>query len=122
MISHTTLGTNNLIMAESFYFEILSAIGGTQIYKSDKVIFWEFQEGGAKLALTIPFDGQPANHGNGSMIALNLTSISKVNEVFLMAIEAGATSEGEPGKRNGGAYYCAYFRDLDGNKIAIFHK
>lgn len=122
MISHTTLGTNNLVKAESFYFDILAAIGGTQIYKSDKVIFWEFEGGGSKLALTVPFDGKPATHGNGVMVALNLNSISKVDEVFSMAIEAGATSEGEPGERNEGAYYGAYFRDLDGNKIAIFHR
>ncbi|KGJ89440.1 VOC family protein [Thalassotalea sp. ND16A] len=122
MISHTTLGTNNLVKAESFYFEILGAIGGRQIFKSDKVIFWEFAGGGSKLALTVPFDGEPATHGNGTMVAFNLTSSNKVDEVFLMAIEAGATSAGEPGERNEGAYYGAYFRDLDGNKIAIFHR
>jgi len=122
MISHTTLGTNNLVKAESFYFDILAAIGGIQIYKSDEVIFWEFEGGGSKLALTVPFDGELATHGNGTMVALNLASISKVDQVFSMAIEAGATSEGEPGKRNEGAYYGAYFRDLDGNKIAIFHR
>lgn len=122
MISHTTLGTNNLEMAGSFYFEILSAIGGTQVYKSDSVIFWEFEDVGAKLAISVPFDGEPATHGNGTMVALKLTSVDKVNEVFLKAINLGATSEGDPGERNGGAFYGAYFRDLDGNKIAIFHR
>ncbi|WOH36385.1 VOC family protein [Thalassotalea fonticola] len=122
MISHTTLGTNNLDKAGAFYFEILNALGGTQIYKSDTVIFWEFEEGSSKLALTVPFDGELATNGNGTMVAFTLNSTKKVDEVFLMALKLGATSEGGPGERNGGAYYGAYFRDLDGNKIAIFHR
>jgi len=122
MISHTTLGTNNLEQAESFYYEILSAIGAKQIYKSDTVVYWEFAGNSSKLAITVPFDGEPATHGNGTMVALNLSSADKVDEVFSKALRLGATSEGEPGERNGGAYYGAYFRDLDGNKIAIFHR
>ncbi len=122
MISHTTLGTNDLEKAESFYFEILGLIGGTQIYKSDKVMFWEFENGSSKLALTVPFDGKPASNGNGTMVAFTLSSVDKVNEVFSLALKLGASSEGEPGERNNGAYYGAYFRDLDGNKIAIFHR
>lgn len=122
MISHTTLGTNNLEKAEEFYLEVLSEIGGTQIYKSETVVFWEFEGGSSKLALTVPFDGEPATNGNGTMVAFNLPSINKVNKVFSIALKLGASSEGEPGERNNGAYYGAYFRDLDGNKIAIFHR
>jgi len=122
MISHTTLGTNNLKKAESFYFKILKAIGGTQIYKSESVIFWEFEGGSSKLAITAPFNGSPATNGNGTMVAFTLSSIDKVKEVYSMAMKLGALCEGEPGERDAGAYYGAYFRDLDGNKIAIFHR
>ena len=39
---------------------------------------------------------------------------------FSKAIEAlGAQDEGAPGAR-GGKFYGAYFRDLDGNKLAVF--
>ena len=122
MISHTTLGTNNIEKADSFYFDILGAIGGTRFYKDESVVFWEFGDASAKLAISVPFDGKLANHGNGSMVALRLTSNAKVDEVFARALGLGATSEGEPGERNNGAFYGAYFRDLDNNKIAIFHK
>jgi len=122
MISHTTLGTNNLAKAQSFYDEILSKIGGRQLFKSDKVIFWEFEGSTTKLAITVPFDGELATFGNGNMTALSLKSESKVDEVFAIALRLGATSEGEPGLRNDGAYYGAYFRDLDGNKIAVFYR
>ncbi len=122
MISHTTLGTNNLEKAGLFYSEILSLIGGTQIHQSDTVIFWEFENSSPKLAITVPFNGEPATLGNGTMVAFSLCSTDKVDEVFAMALKSGAVSEGEPGERNGGAYYGAYFRDLDGNKIAIFYR
>jgi hypothetical protein len=39
-----------------------------------------------------------------------------------MAIEAGARIEGEPRERNEEAYYGGFFRDLDGNEIAIFNR
>jgi catechol 2,3-dioxygenase-like lactoylglutathione lyase family enzyme len=35
------------------------------------------------------------------------------------AMKLGATDEGEPGVR-ADAFYMAYFRDPDGNKIALF--
>lgn len=122
MISHITLGTNNLVKAGDFYAELLPAIGGSQIYQSDKVIFWEFEGSGTKLAITLPFNGEPSSHGNGTMVALSLSSINDVNDLYARAIHLGANCEGEPGERNDGAYYGAYFRDLDGNKIAIFHR
>ena len=122
MISHTTLGTNDIERAGVFYLDILGRIGGSQIYRSDKVMFWAFEGSDAKLAITQPFDGAPATPGNGTMVALNLDSEKKVDEVYNRALTLGASCEGEPGARNDGAYYGAYFRDLDGNKIAVFHR
>ena len=126
MISHTTLGTNDLEKADGFYRNILTEIGGTQIHKSEKVMFWQFDETGTKLSISLPFDGEPASHGNGSMVALKLNSIDKVQEVYsmamAMAMALGGTCEGKPGERYNGAFYGAYFRDLDGNKIAIFYR
>lgn len=122
MISHTMLGTNDLEQAATFYNEIIPSIGGKQIYQSDKVIFWEFEKGGAKLAVTVPFDGNLASNGNGTMVAFSLDTIIQVQEVYAAAITLGAQCEGEPRERNDGAFYGAYFRDLDGNKIAIFYR
>ena len=36
------------------------------------------------------------------------------------ALELGGTCEGEPGPRGNFGEF-AYFRDLDGNKLAVFH-
>ena len=67
------------------------------------------------------FDGSPATQGNGTMVAFTVPSIEKVKEIHSKAISLGASNEGDPGERYDGLYYGAYIRDLDGNKISIFH-
>ena len=64
-------------------------------------------------------NGQPATHGNGTMVALVVDSKEKVHEVYDKAIALGAQDEGPPGPRMDG-FYAAYFRDLDGNKLNVF--
>lgn len=59
---------------------------------------------------------EPASVGNGTMIALEAKSRKQVDLLHEKALSLGAVDEGTPGKRSGG-YYCAYFRDLDGNKL-----
>lgn len=122
MISHTMLGTDDIARAERFYQALLPLIGGRQIYRSDHVLFWDFAQGTAKLAISRPFNGESASFGNGAMVALQTDSIDKVQQCYRQAIELGATCEGEPGDRNSGAFYGAYFRDLDGNKLAVFYR
>jgi hypothetical protein len=36
------------------------------------------------------------------------------------ALALGAPDEGAPGPRGGGGFYGGYFRDPDGNKLAVF--
>jgi predicted lactoylglutathione lyase len=54
------------------------------------------------------------------MVALPAGSREGVDKLYAKAIELGASCEGEPGERIPG-FYGAYFRDLDGNKLAFFH-
>lgn len=122
MISHTTLGANNLSKADAFYSSWLPELNARKIYQSEQVIFWEFSGGGAKLAISEPYNGEAANYGNGTMLALQADSVETVNKVYQLAINAGASCEGQPGKRDPGAFYGAYFRDLDGNKLAVFFR
>lgn len=121
MLSHTTLGTNDLERAESFFDEFLPLVGGKKYMKTDRAVFYSFGETSSKLAISKPFDGNPASNGNGTMVAFSIESVEKVNELHAKALEIGASNEGEPGPRYNGLYHGAYFRDLDGNKFAIFH-
>ena len=122
MISHLTLGTNNLEKAEFFYSQILKPIEASLIYKSESVVFYQFPDSSTKLSITKPYDGQPATVGNGTMLALKLRSVECVQKTHQLAMALGGTCEGEPGPRNENAYFGAYFRDLDGNKVAIFYR
>jgi predicted lactoylglutathione lyase len=72
------------------------------------------------LAVCEPYDNKPATVGNGVMPALTAASKEAVDKTYAKAMEKGATDEGPPGLR-GDTFYGAYFRDLDGNKICVFH-
>lgn len=122
MISHTTLGTNDLASAEAFYDQLLPELNGEKLMKTDRVVFYSFKNHESKLAISKPFDGRPATVGNGTMVAFTVDSEPKVRELYAKVLSLGASSEGEPGPRLDGMYYGAYFRDLDGNKFAIFYR
>ena len=57
------------------------------------------------------------------MAALAAGSRANVDKLYAKALELGGTCEGPPGVRGEegpDAFYGAYFRDLDGNKLAAF--
>ena len=56
------------------------------------------------------------------MVALQADSRAEVDRLHALALELGAADEGAPGLRGPEklGYYFAYFRDPDGNKLALF--
>lgn len=117
MIAYTTLGTHDLARAAAFYDAVLAELGAERFMEeSDYFIAWGNSRDGAGLAITWPFNKEPASVGNGTMVALGATSREQVDRVYARAIELGGTDEGAPGQRYPG-FYAAYFRDLDGNKL-----
>ncbi|MGA0840120.1 MAG: VOC family protein [Pseudomonadales bacterium] len=119
MIGYVTLGTNNLERAQAFYDGLLQELGARQIMANERMIIWGGNSGAAMLGICRPYDGNPATVGNGTMIALNAGSSDVVSRVHAKALTLGATDEGAPGPR-GGAGFFAYFRDPDGNKLAVY--
>ena len=67
-----------------------------------------------------PFNGQPASAGNGAMVALEADSNEKVDAVYKKAMALGAKDEGPAGARSP-QFYAAFFRDPEGNKLAVYH-
>ncbi len=53
------------------------------------------------------------------MISLAVDKPATVDALYRKALELGGRDEGPPGERYKG-FYAAYFRDLDGNKLAVF--
>ncbi|MDP2186062.1 MAG: VOC family protein, partial [Xanthomonadales bacterium] len=119
MIGYVTLGTNDLPRAAAFYDALLAEFGSKRIMEFERGILWGSGPNAASLGVLKPFDGQPATPGNGPMVALAADSREKVDQVYKRALELGATDEGPAGPR-GDSFYAGYFRDLDGNKLAVF--
>jgi predicted lactoylglutathione lyase len=83
-------------------------------------VAWAVAPDQPAVSVTTPFDGNAATPGNGTMVALVVDSKEKVHELYDKAISLGGQDEGPPGPRMDG-FYAGYFRDLDGNKLNVFH-
>ncbi|MEP7211178.1 MAG: VOC family protein [Alphaproteobacteria bacterium] len=118
MIGYTTIGCSNLEKSLAFYDDLLGELGGKRMMETKNGQLYGFAKG-PLFGVTRPFDGKVQQCGNGNMIALSAASKEKVDAVHAKAMALGATDEGKPGDRGGG-FYGAYFRDLDGNKIAAY--
>ena len=120
MISYATIGTNNLDAAAKFYDAVLAPLGGKRTFANgDRMQFYGSASAPGMLAVSKPYDEQPATVGNGTMFGLAATSTEQVDAAHAAAIAAGGTCDGPPGQRMP-TFYGAYFRDLDGNKVCVF--
>ncbi len=124
MIGYVTLGTNDIDRARSFYDALLGTIGASRLMTLPEGFTMygrSWQE--PSVVITPPYDGERAVPGNGTMTALMLDSREAVETFYGKALELGAADEGAPGLRGSEdmGFYAAYFRDLDGNKLAAFH-
>jgi catechol 2,3-dioxygenase-like lactoylglutathione lyase family enzyme len=119
MIGYVTLGTNDMVRAAAFYDALLAEIGAKRIMEGERFIAWGRSMGAPALGVITPFDGQPASHGNGTMVALAVQKPEQVDALYAKALSLGATDEGKAGPRGPG-FYAGYFRDPDGNKLNFF--
>jgi predicted lactoylglutathione lyase len=119
MIGYVTVGTNDLSRAAQFYDALAAEMGVGRMMEFENFIAWGTPGGGAGIAATRPYDGQPATVGNGVMIALEARDKAHVDRLYAIAIAHGGTCEGPPGPR-GETFYAGYFRDPDGNKLNAF--
>ena len=128
MIGYVTLGSDDMPRARAFYDELLeSTIGAKRIMQfgdeAGGFTMWGTGFDKPGLAVTNPYNKEPALAGNGNMSAIAVNSQGKVDEIYAKALELGGTCEGAPGVRGEEgpqAFYGAYFRDLDGNKLCAF--
>ena len=120
MIGYVTLGTNDLARATSFYDALLAELGAKRFMENDQFVAWATGPDQPALSVTKPYDGLKATVGNGVMVALTAADAATVDRVHGRALELGGTDEGAPGPRGEG-FYAGYFRDLDGNKLNVFH-
>lgn len=121
IISHVSLGTNDLPRALEFYDAVLAPFGARRILEEPKEkpqavaygqMFPEFW-------VQIPHDGGKATVANGVHFGFFARSKEQVDAFHAAALAAGGTSDGAPGPRPvyGPEYYGCFVRDPDGHKI-----
>lgn len=116
MFGYLTLGSNDIKVSNAFYSPIFEMLGAKKVVDTETSLAWNFGEGMPTLLIRKPADGNQASNGNGTMLALNASSTENVDILHQKALALGGRNEGNPGVRSGG-FYCAYFRDPDGNKL-----
>ncbi len=120
MIAYTTVGTNDLARASAFYDALFAPLGYQRLLASERGVAWGVDMGQPLFFAMLPADGQTATVGNGCMVALGMQSPADIDATHARALELGGADAGAAGPREDGAYYCGYFRDLDGNKLNLF--
>jgi hypothetical protein len=116
MINYVMVGTSRFDQAVAFYDALMTEMGATRAYATEKNVGWGWGMGTPMFIVTRPFDQQPATIGNGSMVAFDVDTTELVDALHAKALALGGTTEGDPGPR-GEHLYVGYCRDLDGNKF-----
>ena len=120
MISHITLGTDDMRRAIGFYDPVMATLGLTKVMDvRGAVAYAQSEDERPWIFVLRPFDGGPASVGNGSHVAFLAPSRAAVRRFHETALGSGGTDEGAPGLRPQYSehYYGAYVRDPDGNKL-----
>jgi catechol 2,3-dioxygenase-like lactoylglutathione lyase family enzyme len=120
MLRYVTIGTTDLARARRFYDAVLAPLGAVLRVEAPRELgyatagdvvtpFW----------VTLPWNGDPATAGNGTMPAFHAPDAAAVRAFHDAALANGGSDEGAPGLRPyGPGFYAAYVRDPDGNKLS----
>lgn len=129
IVSHITLGADDLDRGLSFYEPVFSELGYKRLRNEETPgEDLAFGTPGRQLPVTFvqhPFDGRPASRGNGQHAAFVAESRDAVDRFHAAALRLGGVDAGAPGLRPDyhASYYAAYVFDPAGNKLqAVCHK
>lgn len=127
MIGYATLGSNDIAAARAFYDGLLGSLGANRLMEFGEeaggFTMWGTAWDKPGIAVTRPYDGAAAKPGNGNMLAIPLETRAQVDALHAKALELGGRCDGPPGLRGEEgprAFYGAYFRDPEGNKLCGF--
>jgi catechol 2,3-dioxygenase-like lactoylglutathione lyase family enzyme len=120
MLTHVTVGTNDLTKARSFYDSVLGTLGYKRLADlGDRGAIWG--ESAPEFFVLKPANGQPATFANGGTVSFAAPNRPAVAAFHEAALAAGGKDEGAVGPRGWAPNaFAAYARDLDGNKIAAY--
>jgi catechol 2,3-dioxygenase-like lactoylglutathione lyase family enzyme len=117
-VGYVCLGTRDFDRACAFWDALAPDLGGKKLFPTPQGVMYRLGAG-PMIMVTRPHNGEDSNPGNGNMLAINVDAEEDVSRIYAKALSLGAACEGKPGPRGAFGEF-AYFRDLDGNKIAVF--
>lgn len=123
MFSHVMFGVSDLEVSKKFYDALLGTLGIGPGVANKSRYFYRSPTG--LFGITLPINGEPATHGNGSTIGFTMASTAQADAFHAAGVaNGGTTCEDPPGWRESsvGKIYLAYLRDPDGNKICAMHR
>lgn len=118
ILSHISVGTNDLERSSEFYDKALATLGIARVetiageavaYGKQYPEFW----------VVVPLDEQIATVANGMHIGFIASSKDEVHAFHEAALNAGGADNGAPGPRPlyGDPYYGCFIIDPDGHRI-----
>lgn len=120
MFSHIIIGSNNIQVAKQFYDATFSTLGYKPGIIDEKGRCFYITDSGV-FGVSIPINGEPASHGNGSTIGFKVKNPEMIEQWHAAGVANGGCScEEPPGDR--GDYYAAYLRDPSGNKLCALYR
>jgi len=117
MIDHISICARDLERAARFYEAVLATIGYKQLLVRPGTV--GFGKSYPEFWINLRQDMTPIEGDSGSHVALRASTVAAVDAFHAAARAAGGQSDGAPGRRPqyGEAYYAAFIRDPDGNRI-----
>ena len=119
MIGYVLFGTNNLEKSLDFYDQLLEPLNLTRGPHTERVHLYT-DGNGPMFGVCTPADGKVATSGNGTMIAINVSSSDKVDFMQTHAEKLNATHVSDVNEEVSSGFYGVYVRDLDNNKICFY--
>lgn len=117
ILSHVSIGTNDLGLALKFYDAVLTPLGCTRQFELPNGVAYgkQFPE----FWVQEPHNKKPASLGNGIHFGFIAPSKDAVQAFYDAALANGGLDDGAPGPRPdyGAAYFGCFVYDLDGHKI-----
>ena len=119
MIGYVLFGTNDLKKSLSFYDQLLEPLNFKRGPNTDRVHLYSYGNG-PMFGVCMPADGGEASNGNGTMIAINVSSSEKVDFMKNHAVKLNAVYVSEINIEESAGFYGVYVRDLDNNKLCFY--
>ncbi len=95
-MNYFVVGTNQMEAATQFYDELFAQAGLVKMTPAARMTYWLGED--FAFALAIPFDGEVATAGNGTMVGFSVGSAEEVTRLYHKALALGGVVRANQGR------------------------